>query len=429
MFLSQKLLTVFVFVTALTIASNGVLGQEKQADKSATDKSKGEQSTEKQQNEQESQKKQSEKSETPAKSQVSNDAPSLEVARNQYKAAIEKWKGSFKEVHKALRNFATCKREDAEKWRNAWHTAIAEGNRRRDAVADAAMVLARVGKGTRDGAEASMISTKMIGFDAKTGRYTRAYKMCKEYYEMDPKNYTVIAQLALICLKTNRFDQAQELLDKLHAQKITGFDGQFRTLKGLKANWKEELKIREKEKGSNLPVVRITTSQGSIDVELFENQAPNTVANFIHLTRIGFYNGKKFHRTLPGFMAQGGCPNGTGSGDAGYSIKDEHHGKNIRKHFRGVISMANTGAPNSGGSQFFLTFSPQPQLDGRHTAFGRIIKGEEVLDRFKITHKQVTEQGEQKEKPIDGLIHDKIIKVEVLSAPDKEYTPKKIELP
>ncbi len=366
------------------------------------------------------------KTETQTPSQDEN-LPTLKEAKKAYREAIEQWRISFKDVHKALREFHSCEREEADKWREAWHKAVNEGNRRRDIVGEKALMLARVGRGTTDGVEAQVISGKMISYDAKEGRYGRANKMCEEFLDIDPKNYTVIAQLAIICMKTNRFKRAQELIDQLHAQKITAFDGKFRQLKQLTSAWKKELEIREAEKDDNLPVVRLTTSQGSMDFQLFENQAPNTVANFIHLIKIGFYNGKTFHRAVAGFMAQGGCPNGNGTGDAGYMIKDEHHRDDFRKHFRGVLSMAKTTQPNSGGSQFFITFSPQPRLDGKHTVFGRIIKGEEVLDRLKLTHKLVTNKGETKEKPIEGVKPDKIIKAEILSAPDKEYVPEKIK--
>lgn len=117
---------------------------------------------------------------------------------------------------------------------------------------------------------------------------------------------------------------------------------------------------------------------GDIVIELFEKEAPGTVQNFIDLINKGFYNGLRFHRVIPGFVAQGGCPNGNGTGSPGYTIKDELIG-NPHKHERGALSMAHRG-PNTGGSQFFIVYEPQPHLDGVHTVFGKVIEGMDVVD-------------------------------------------------
>jgi cyclophilin family peptidyl-prolyl cis-trans isomerase len=119
------------------------------------------------------------------------------------------------------------------------------------------------------------------------------------------------------------------------------------------------------------------TERGEIVCELFAADAPTTVENFINLARAGFYDGTTFHRVIPGFMAQGGDPTGTGTGGPGYSFRDELTPK--RSHDGpGVLSMANAG-PNTNGSQFFLTFAATPHLDGRHTVFGRVTSGMDVL--------------------------------------------------
>ena len=117
---------------------------------------------------------------------------------------------------------------------------------------------------------------------------------------------------------------------------------------------------------------------GDIVIELFEKEAPGTVQNFVDLINKGFYNGLRFHRVIPGFVAQGGCPNGNGTGGPGYKIKDELIG-NPHKHERGALSMAHRG-PNTGGSQFFIVYEPQPHLDGVHTVFGKVIEGMDVVD-------------------------------------------------
>tara|TARA_B100000497_G_C7577139_1_gene347550 strand:- start:461 stop:889 length:429 start_codon:yes stop_codon:yes gene_type:complete len=124
---------------------------------------------------------------------------------------------------------------------------------------------------------------------------------------------------------------------------------------------------------------KISTDKGNMTVEFFENDAPKTVANFVKLAKEGFYNGLTFHRVIPGFVAQGGCPDGRGSGGPGYSIDCELNGEN-QHHDLGVLSMAHAGR-NTGGSQFFLVHSREAtaHLDRQHTCFGKVTEGIEVV--------------------------------------------------
>ena len=122
----------------------------------------------------------------------------------------------------------------------------------------------------------------------------------------------------------------------------------------------------------------ISVHEGNIVIDLDFKKAPNTVANFVDLANKGFYNGLVFHRVIPGFMTQGGDPNGNGTGGPGYVIEDEI---NSLKHEAGVISMANRGK-GTGGSQFFITHVPQPHLDGKHTVFGKVSEGHDVVCRI-----------------------------------------------
>jgi peptidyl-prolyl cis-trans isomerase B (cyclophilin B) len=124
--------------------------------------------------------------------------------------------------------------------------------------------------------------------------------------------------------------------------------------------------------------VSIETNRGTIDLELYPQHAPQTVNNFVFLAKQGFYDGVKFHRVIGDFMIQTGDPTGTGRGGPGYRFPDELKGNPLR-HERGVISMANAG-PNTNGSQFFITHVPTPHLDGRHTVFGKVTQGLDVVD-------------------------------------------------
>jgi peptidyl-prolyl cis-trans isomerase B (cyclophilin B) len=128
-----------------------------------------------------------------------------------------------------------------------------------------------------------------------------------------------------------------------------------------------------------LPRVKLSTESGEIEIELFEDEAPNTVANFVSLAEKGFYDGLAFHRIIKDFMIQGGCPEGTGTGGPGYRFADECAG-NPHKVVKHALCMANAG-PDTNGSQFFIvTTAACPWLDGKHTVFGRVVAGHDVVD-------------------------------------------------
>lgn len=157
--------------------------------------------------------------------------------------------------------------------------------------------------------------------------------------------------------------------------------------------WKTppDMQIDQKKKYT----VNMETTKGTIEIELYPQYAPKTVNNFVFLINEDFYNGVTFHRVIDNFMIQGGDPTGTGRGGPGYRFEDEFKG-NPLKHETGVLSMANAGA-NTNGSQFFITHSPQPHLDGRHTVFGKVTKGMNVVNSIrqgdKMTKVTVSESG------------------------------------
>ena len=134
------------------------------------------------------------------------------------------------------------------------------------------------------------------------------------------------------------------------------------------------------------PIVTITMENGDVmKAELYPEIAPNTVKNFVSLVSKGYYDGLIFHRVIKGFMIQGGCPEGTGMGGPGYSIKGEFSGNgftNDLKHTKGVLSMARSMMPNSAGSQFFIMHETSPHLDGQYAAFGKVTEGLDVVDKI-----------------------------------------------
>lgn len=133
------------------------------------------------------------------------------------------------------------------------------------------------------------------------------------------------------------------------------------------------------EKAGN-PVVKITTDAGEIMLELYPDVAPKHVESFLTLIGKGYYNGLKWHRVVPGFVIQGGCPKGDGTGGPGYTLPAEF---NSRKHAKGTLAMARTSDPNSAGSQFYICLEPIPHLDGQYTVFGQTVKGHDVPVKVK----------------------------------------------
>lgn len=157
----------------------------------------------------------------------------------------------------------------------------------------------------------------------------------------------------------------------------------------------------KKDEGESKVANRIAvfdTNMGEFEVELFEDKTPITTKNFIDLAQEGFYDGVIFHRIIDGFMIQGGDPTGTGMGGPGYTIEDEFTPE-LTHESEGILSMANTGRPHTGGSQFFITLAATPWLDGHHTVFGKVVKGIEV----------VREIGHVKTGPQDRPVHDVVI--------------------
>ncbi|HEY5812013.1 MAG TPA: peptidylprolyl isomerase [Terrimicrobiaceae bacterium] len=148
----------------------------------------------------------------------------------------------------------------------------------------------------------------------------------------------------------------------------------------------------------------VKTSKGDIEGKLFPSKAPVTVANFLNLAKHGYYNGITFHRVIPNFMIQGGDPTGTGSGGPGYTFENETL-KDLKHDKPGIFSMANTGRPSTNGSQFFITHVPTPWLDGKHTVFGEVTKGQDVVNKIA--------QG------------DKILKIEILDSTDALFEQQK----
>jgi len=260
----------------------------------------------------------------------------------------------------------------------------------------------------------------LVANDVRHDLYDNALELAKLLIDNECEEKAVYGQAGIAAYCLDDFTLAQQYLSVAKDADALDNEGlMYQTdVAFAKKLLPQEQEIRAAEtEADDLPRVLLKTNKGEILLELFENEAPQTVGNFVSLVESEFYNGLTFHRVLPVFMAQGGCPDGTGAGGPGYNISCECYEKNHRKHFRGTLSMAHAGR-DTGGSQFFITFRRTSNLDGRHTAFGRVIKGIEVLE--KIQRRDPDARGPKPEP-------DTIIEAKVVRKREHEYKPTKVE--
>jgi len=255
------------------------------------------------------------------------------------------------------------------------------------------------------------------GLRPQTDNYERALRIGKLLVGNDCKASQVQSAAGIAAFAMGDFDAAEIFLREAKQQDtLSPLGGSYlEVVPQYKEIWAKEKETRAaEEKADDLPEVLLKTNKGDVKLLLLENEAPNSVANFISLVEKGYYDGLTFHRVLPGFMAQGGCPDGTGAGGPGYNIPCECYRPDYRRHFRGSLSMAHAGR-DTGGSQFFLTFLPTSHLNGRHTVFGRVIDGFDVLWKL------------QRRDPAapNAPNPDRIIEAKVLRKRDHPYVPKK----
>jgi cyclophilin family peptidyl-prolyl cis-trans isomerase len=223
--------------------------------------------------------------------------------------------------------------------------------------------------------------------------------------------YESAARAAFACSEFDLAERYLRVLAKGEGRKSRS-KNRLRLIAPYREAWASEQELRQAEQlAADLPRVLLRTERGEIELELFENEAPNTVANFIGLVERGFYDGLTFHHVLSPFGAQAGCPHGDGTGSPGYFIPHEFDKPDHRIHFRGSLGTVTEG-PYANGCQFCLTFQPRPEREGRSTVFGRIVRGIEVLARLQ---RRSVDQ-------LDTRIHaDRILTARVLRKRNHEY--------
>jgi cyclophilin family peptidyl-prolyl cis-trans isomerase len=351
-------------------------------------------------------------------------------ASSKFDELFEQWKKVIQELRKLRTDYTSVKPEDAEAkaLEQKWKDLIAQGNALLPQLRTEGVHAYSTSASVDPQLQRFLIKVAQDSLDADD--YEVAYEVAKTMLDRSeadkapaPKELYGIAAVAAFF--TNEYDACEKYVDQAKsagAWKEQDFNKSGipieSSIKKYKGLWATEQELRDKEaKADDLPRVKLTTTAGDIVLELFENEAPDTVGNFVSLVESDFYNGLKFHRVLPHFMAQGGDPKGTGNGGPGYTIYDEVDKPNYRHHFRGSLSMAKTEFPDTGGSQFFLCFTPRENLDGKHTVFGRVIEGMDVLARI---HRI------DPDKPA-GVEPTVIEKGEVLRKREHKYLPRKVE--
>lgn len=352
----------------------------------------------------------------PAWAQESKPAPSAGPKAAEFDKLFTQWKGLLEQLRKLREEYRGADSARKQAISKQYGELVAQGEAMEPQVIDSALAAFDEAPGAN-----KQLTDFLLGLtymNVSQDNYEEALRLGKRLIDKGIEQKGLVGWAGSAAMAVGELDLAEKWLKKADAEGSLTEEGkqQIGNIAYYREIWPKEQEIRKAEAAANdLPRVLLKTNKGDIVVELFENEAPNTVANFISLVESGFYNGLTFHRVLPGFMAQGGCPEGTGGGGPGYHIACECYEPNHRLHFRGTLSMAHAGR-DTGGSQFFLTFLPTKHLDGRHTAFGRVVEGMEVLSKI---------QRRDPEDP-NSPDPDKIVEAKVLRKRPHPYVPKKV---
>jgi cyclophilin family peptidyl-prolyl cis-trans isomerase len=359
----------------------------------------------------------------PARTPAARAPQAAGEATARFNELVDEWKGVLKELRRLKTEYDTADAEQAKQLQEQWQRLVAQGNELLVDMREAGREAYGEGEAVDPQLERFLLNLTedaVNSDDYETGLRLASAMLARAERDQAPAPKILYNLAGIAAFATNDYEAARKHFDQ--ARDAAALDARGQQYDSLvekyQGYWEQELALREKEAEANdLPRVKISTTAGDMVVELFENEAPETVGNFVSLVEADFYNGLNFHRVLPHFMAQGGDPKGNGSGGPGYNIYCETDHPNARRHFRGTLSMAKTEFRDTGGSQFFICFTQQEPLDGKHTAFGRVIEGFDVLSRIQRI-------DPQNPSPVEPT---KINSMEVLRKRDHRYLPRKVE--
>lgn len=344
-------------------------------------------------------------------------SPEAAEAQQKYEEVVEEWRDFLKDLRSINVRYLSAARSQSMALRAEWDQKMERGKNELAPALRSAALAAYQAAPNRDPQLAQLL-LNMLSDDIEQDAYQDAYDLGSALIASGHEAAEIHDHTGKAAYAIHEFDLARPALERARDLGVLSDRSRAMLLEldEVQRLWEQEVALREIDAESDLPRVRIVTNKGDVVVELFEDQAPETVGNFIHLVESGFYENLIFHRVLAGFMAQTGCPNGDGTGGPGYRVYCEIDKPDYRNHFRGSLSMAKGDAKHTGGSQFFITFQPTPHLNGQHTVFGRVIQGMEVVDQI------------QRRDPEEPGIRDpdRIVRAEVIRKRDHVYEPRKV---
>src|SRR5262245_3766171 len=338
-------------------------------------------------------------------------------AAAEFDRQFEDWKGILKELRSLKVKYQSAALADQANIQQQWTALVEKGNKAVESLEGAG--LKAYGEAPNEDPQLTRFLEKLADDAIGGDDYASAKRITDALIEGQCPDKQIYDSAAIAAYVLNDYDNAAKYFALAKDANVLSTYGKELepTVKEYKELWEKEKAIREAEaKADDLPRVKLTTTKGVIVLELFENEAPETVGNFISLVEAGQYDTRTFHRVLKNFMAQGGDPQGDGTGGPGYHIYCECYKPDYRRHFQGSLSMAHAGR-DTGGSQFFLTFRQTPNLNGLHTCFGRVIEGMDVLSKIHRRDPQAA----------NPPAPDSIIKAEVVRKRDHVYQPHKVE--
>ena len=340
----------------------------------------------------------------------------------EWNTALADWKKLLVDLRTLREEYATAEKKDLERIRKDYNDKLAAGEKLLPELKQKAR--AAFTETPNEDRQLTRFLVKVAADDVKADNYEPAYELSKFLIDAKCDDKSIYNIAGLAAYGTNRFTEAKDFFAQAKEAGTLSKDGEEANLSidEVAKLWADEEKLRAKDAKSELPRVKLKTSKGDVVIELFANEAPETVGNFISLVEKAFYDGRVFHRVLPGFMAQGGDPNGDGTGGPGYNIYCECYKEPHRNHFAGYLSMAHAGK-DTGGSQFYITFKPTPHLNGKHTVFGRVVEGLDVLPKL-----QRIDPSDTNARPVEP---DNIVEAEVVRLPAgkkaEDYKPNKVK--
>jgi cyclophilin family peptidyl-prolyl cis-trans isomerase len=338
-------------------------------------------------------------------------------ARQQFDRTFDEWRSLISRLRGLDVEYRVAGKTEDPAFREEYDRLVTEGRRLEDRLVDAGAIA--FVRNPNENKEVGAFLTGVVLLSFEKEEYEEALKTSHVLIDNRVDSPIVYNVAGISAFASGEFTLAQQHFEAAKEHHVLSDVGKkfLEQIDYYKEAWEKEKRIRETEATANdLPRVLLETTQGDIVVELFENEAPNTVANFVHLVEKGFYDGQAFFRVMPQLGAQAGSPKGDGTGGPGYTIRCECYQPDHRLHFRGSLTMAHPDR-DKGGSQFLLASAPLQHLDGKHTVFGRIVRGIDVLARLRRRNPDLPKD---KATLPDA---DKILKAKVLRKRNHHYEP------